>query len=92
MLFIRSFRFSEKYRLFCYGHSNTQLVAAIEDVAVFCQFRTASVNNVRMHVALHTSIVNVSIKIGTELSEIYAAEKTRTLRKQDKQCIYNIFL
>jgi hypothetical protein len=62
-LFIHIVRLSEKYRLFCYGNSSTQLVAAMEDVAVFCQFHTASVNIVQTHVKLQ--IINVSIKNGT---------------------------
>ena len=78
-LFIRFVRFSEKYRLFCYGHSDTQLVAAMEEVAVFYQVQTASVNIVQTHVTLQ--IINVSTKIGTELSANSAAEKNTSLRK-----------
>jgi len=62
-----------KYRLFCYGHITTQLAVAMEDVAVWCQVQTASVNIVRTHVTLR--IINISIKIGTELSANSAAEK-----------------
>ena len=45
----------------------------MEDVAVWCQVQTASVNIVRTHVTLR--IINISIKIGTELSANSAAEK-----------------
>jgi len=53
----------------------------MEDVVVFCQFQVASVNNVRTHVALYTSIVNVNIKIDTELSANYAAEKNHNFEE-----------
>ena len=45
----------------------------MEHVAVWCQVQTASVNIVRTHVTLR--IINISIKIGTELSANSAAEK-----------------
>jgi hypothetical protein len=45
----------------------------MEDVAVFCKVRKASVNIVQTHVTLQ--MINVSVKIGTELSANSAAGK-----------------
>lgn len=72
-----------KNRLFCYGHVTTQLVTAMEDVTVLCQVQTASFNIVRTHVTLQ--VINISIKIVTELSANSDVEKNTTSVKQDKQ-------
>ena len=64
-----------KCRLFWYGHITTQLVAAMEDVAVLCQVQTVSFNIVRTHVT--PRIINIIIKIGTELFANSAVEKTQ---------------
>jgi len=47
----------------------------MEDVAVFCQVHTASVNIVQTHAPLQ--IVNISINIGTELSANSAVDETQ---------------